>query len=342
MEAPYSSSIAAAQTPLADAQSGASAAAAARGLDSPRLVIRGESSRRVEGHIHPQSAFTDYLTVTFPFVESVDALEHVFERIGHVFCGDLGNATDRRRGIFGFRRSFEFENGKAILAFGGNGDRAMLSFPGEACAMVPSWLALVELLRDQWHGRITRWDGARDELDGRFTVDDAVNWYRDGGFTAGGNRPDCSQHGNWLTPDTKGRTFYVGNRKNGKLCRVYEKGKQLGDPLSPWVRFEVEMHNKDRVIPFDVLLEPGRFVAGAYPCLGWISDRVSRIPTINKTQLTAYEAMVRHARNTYGRLIDTMEYVEGGAEAAVERLKRPGMPKRLDVPTVPNFEGFEP
>jgi DNA relaxase NicK len=48
----------------------------------------------------------------------------------------------------------------------------------------------------------------------------------------------------------------VGKRKNGKLLRVYEKGKQLGDESSPWVRWELELHNRDRVIPWEVLLEP--------------------------------------------------------------------------------------
>lgn len=327
---------------LASAPEGALAAQGGPAARSPRLVIRGESFHRIDGHTHPQAAFTDYLTVTFPFLDEEDRLANVFDRVAHVFCGALGSVTDQRRGIFGFKRSFAFENGNAVFAFGGNGNRAMLSLPGEACAMVPSWRALVELLRDEWQGRITRWDGARDELEGRYTVNDAVTWYCGGGFTSGGNRPDCSQKGNWLTPDTKGRTFYVGNRKNGKLCRVYEKGKQLGDPLSPWVRFEVELHNKDRFIPFDVVLYPGQYVAGAYPCFSWITDKVSRIPTISKTQLTAYEAMVRHAQRSYGPLIDTMEFVEGGAEAAIERLRRPGLPKRLDVPTIPNFEGFEP
>ena len=311
---------------------------------SPRSVIRGERSPLVEGHIHPQSAFTDYLTVTFPLPsdEGVRPEARIVDRVGYVFCGALGCAIDRERGMFGFTRSFAFDRYGAILALGGNRGRAMLSLPGEACAAVPSWLALVELLRDEWNGRITRWDGARDELEGQFAVDDAVRWYCEGGFNAGGKRPECSQMGNWLTEDTKGRTFYVGSRKNGKLCRIYEKGKQLGDPRSPWVRFEVELHNKDRVIPFRVLLEPGAFVAGAYPCLRWVSDKVSRIATIANTATTSYDALIRHARNAYGQLIDTAEVVEGSAEAAIQRLKRPGFPKRLEMPDVPEHEGFPP
>ena len=57
------------------------------------------------------------------------------------------------------------------------------------------------------------------------------NFYLTGQFNAGGNKPSCSQQGNWIEADGSGRTFYVGKRKNGKLLRVYEKGKQLGDDI---------------------------------------------------------------------------------------------------------------
>ena len=36
-------------------------------------------------------------------------------------------------------------------------------------------------------------------------------------------------------------------------------------PGHPWVRWELSLGNKGRVIPWDVLLEPGRYVVGAYP-----------------------------------------------------------------------------
>ena len=72
-----------------------------------------------------------------------------------------------------------------------------------------------------------------DRFDGNPSVDDAVTFYQSNQFNAGGNRPSCSQLGNWIVPDGSGRTFYVGKRKNGKLLRVCEKGKQLGDSESP-------------------------------------------------------------------------------------------------------------
>ena len=59
--------------------------------------------------------------------------------------------------------------------------------------------------------------------------------------------------------------------------RVYEKGKQLGDTSSPWVRWELELHNRDRIIPWDVLLEPGKYLAAAYPCMDWVSAGMMKI-----------------------------------------------------------------
>lgn len=101
--------------------------------------------------------------------------------------------------------------------------------------------------------------------------------YDEGLFNCGGNQPGCEQRGNWRKPNGKGRTLYVGNRENGKMARIYEKGMQLGAPGHPWVRWEVELHNTDRVIPWEVLLEPGKFLAGTYPnALGWVQDEMQR------------------------------------------------------------------
>jgi len=39
---------------------------------------------------------------------------------------------------------------------------------------------------------------------------------------------------------------------------------QLGWLFHPWVRWELSYGNKGREVPWDVLLEPGRYVVGAY------------------------------------------------------------------------------
>ena len=143
--------------------------------------------------------------------------------------------------------------------------------------------------------------------------------------------PTSNVNGDWIEPTGKGRTFYVGVRENGKLLRVYEKGKQLGEKDSPWVRWEVELHNEDRVIPWDVLIAPGRYVAGSYPALSWVQADVCRIKTLRKTDGITYDRLVRHARQSVGKLVHTMVEREGSAEAAVALVRREGTPERLKL-----------
>lgn len=309
---------------------------------SPRLVTRGESFSPSDTTPHPYAAFTDYLTVTFPFPLGEPGINPFFIGLCGVLGVKLGMLTDQRRGMLGFKRSYAFENHGAVFAFGGQNGKALLSLPGAACAVVQDWYALTAYLRDGLQARITRWDGAVDDFLGLRTVNHAIRWYHEGGFTCGGNAPLPRLEGNWLTKDTKGRTFYVGKRGNGKLMRVYEKGKQLGDPNSPWVRFEVELHNRDREIPFDVLLRPGPYVAGSYPCMRWVSDEAFRMRTIQNQKRVAYGAAVHWASIALGRLVNTMEQIEGSPEAVLEKLRRPGIPARLDLPDVPPGEGFRP
>lgn len=309
------------------------------GSASPRLVIRGESSTSPPS-THPYAAITDYLTVSFPFPLGEAGISPFFIGLCSAIGIGLGNLVERKTGLVGFKRSYAFDSHGAMFAFGGQNGRALLTMPGEACAIVRDWAAFVDFLRDGLQARITRWDGAVDDFQGLRTVDDAVRWYLTDEFNAGGNRPGCDQKGNWLTkPDRKGRTFYVGSRKNGKLMRVYEKGKQLGDPDSPWVRFELELHNKDREIPFDVLLRPGHYVAGSYPCMSWVHEEAFRVRTIQNQRQVSYKAAIHWASVAMGKLVNTMEDVEGSAEAVVELLRRPGMPARLQLPNVPPGEG---
>jgi len=237
--------------------------------------------------------------------------------------------TDQERGLHGWKHSFEFDRGGVKFAYGGQNNTAFLSLPGEGCAFISDWQSFASYLIKQLQARITRWDGAVDDFNGVHSVDHAVELYKSGGFKQGGRNPKPRQHGNWITPDDLGRTFEVGRRKNGKLIRIYEKGKQLGDPSSPWVRWEVEFHAKDRVIPWDVLLHPGEYVAGSYPCLSWVSERVFRINTIKEQDRISYERLKQVASTTYGPLINVMLQREGSAERVVEQLRRQAVPKRL-------------
>jgi len=300
---------------------------------APRGVIRGETlsseenSPCIDGN--PHAAFTDWVNATYR-VSGSDPVGHFFEVFSKATRAAFGVMRERPgRGLHGYTQSFEFEQGKTFYAIGGQNGTALFSTDSAGCAFIPDWLAFVELFRDQLDGRLTRWDGATDDFDGIHSVDNAVALYQHGVFNARGRNPKHGVGGDWIDPQGSGRTFYVGNRENGKLMRIYEKGKQLGQADSPWVRWELELHNKDRVIPWEVLLEPGRYLAGSYPALAWVQDDASRIATLRRTDGISYDQLIRHGRMTYGPLINTMMDREGSAEAVVARLRRPGVPKRL-------------
>jgi len=314
---------------------------------SPRTVIRGESFeadgdrylrefeewQALRSRPNPDAAITDYLNFSFPFSEGSDGIPEFLGKLAKYVGVPFGGLSDRRRGLHGYHESFTFANGRALFAFGGQANSAYVSMPGEGCGLIDNWDGVVAFLC-ALDARITRWDGAVDDYLGAHSVDEAVAWYRAGEFNKGGNRPSCGQAGNWIDPDGKGRTFYIGSRKSGKVMRIYEKGKQLGSAESAWVRWELELHNKDREIPYDVLLEPGRYVAGAYRCMGWVKEDASRIRTVRKTGRISYEHLCHYARIAYGPLLNVVVEVEGSPAAAIKRLQRGGIPSRLRLPGI--------
>ena len=125
--------------------------------------------------------------------------------------------------------------------------------------------------------------------------------------------------------------------KNGKLLRVYEKGMQLGAKYHPWVRWEVQYGNRDRIIPWDAVMQPGRYLAGSYAdATSWISQERSRIRILQKTAKISYQKMNECASIGYGKHINLMMQVEGSAEKVVAKLIRDGVPSRLNLPELPN------
>jgi phage replication initiation protein len=309
----------------------ATAPEAACAEPSPRLVIRGESSENTPRDGKAVfGAFTDYLNVTFRIpADWKNPAQSFFWRFCEAVGPTFGVMQDLGRGLHGYGHSWRFERGQVRYAFGGQAGTALLTLPGEACALVTDWQRLIGFLRDELQARITRWDGAVDDFHGVHSVNEAVELYLADAFSAGGRKPSCAQAGNWITEDEAGRTFYVGKRRNGKLLRVYEKGKQLGFAASPWTRWEVELHNIDRVIPWDVITNPGPHVAGAYPALSWVSESASRIPTLQRADSITYKRIIFYAQVAYGRLIDTMMARERDVETVIRLLRRPGVPERL-------------
>lgn len=279
------------------------------------------------------SAITDFLSCTLLLASDTKALSAFFHSLIAVLGCKFSPVIDRQRGLNGYQRSFQLGDSSGMFAIGGNAGTAFLTLPGEACAVVDStvgWEPVIEFLTGFPNAHITRWDGAVDDFAGEHPVDHAVKLYLSGAFNAGGRKPSCCQSGNWLEPDGTGRTLYLGKRKNGKLLRVYEKGMQLGRAWHPWVRWEVELHNVDRVIPWEVLIEPGKYVVGSYPkALGWVQEEMTRIKTVKREMEISYEYLVECAAVGYGKLVNVMRAVEGSDDAVLKLLQRPGRPNRL-------------
>ena len=284
--------------------------------------------------LHPYAALTDYLNCTFKFNESEESLVNLFQDLFNLLGSRFAPATELNRGFHGYKRSFQLGESRAVLGIGGQAGTVLLSMPGETCSLLHDrWPQVIQYLSQTRSAKITRWDGAVDDFFGKHSVDWAVEQYLLGNFNAGGNKPSCKNNGNWTDPQGEGRTFYVGKRKNGKYFRVYEKGMQLGAKWHPWVRWEVEIHNKDRVIPWDVLLNPAHYFVGSYPhLLKWVQEEMTPIRTVQKQIQLSYEHSTEYASIAYGAHIGVMLQVEGSPEAVLNRLIRSGTPKRMQHP----------
>jgi DNA relaxase NicK len=171
-------------------------------------------------------------------------------------------------------RILEYTDGRpfknlGFVAWGGNAGTYQLYLTGEACEYlgINNLLPKLKRIVDLNVMKIKRIDIAHDDYEGTFNLQSALDMYDNDLFTIR-RKPSIRQVGDWHNEhDTKGRTVYIGNRNNGKMMRIYEKGKQLGEESSSWVRWEVELKAVDRVIPTDILESFAGYFTGAYPAL---------------------------------------------------------------------------
>lgn len=244
----------------------------------------------------------------------------------------------------------ETTNGKAHgghVAWGGNRnkfgrDTLCIHLTGQGCESinllnsmggeVDLWEQLADTIQ-QHAGKITRLDIAYDDLGGDYGgVGAAVGWYKQGGFCAGGRMPSVKQVGDWINGHS--RTLYVGKAENGKRIRIYEKGHQLGDKDSQWVRYELELRSNGRVIPVSALIYRDEVLSGSYPAMEWVLKvRAVSIPTIIKKRLrVTVDHLTAYASLSYGRLVNALSGIGMSACEIVETLRRDGLPSRLFVP----------
>ena len=349
----------AAALPVAAERSLAGAAASApttnRGVKSeeaPRVIaarlvledgqIQEIPARRTWGG---SSAFLDWVNFTtdendYFFGKACVSEEEVMDRISfkcHEIFG-FGITQQRETGANFYHRSYVLGDGYGLVCHGGQRSTVLVMLSGEGCsAAKEKWEErLYEFLTKRCGSRakLTRIDLAHDIYDGKsYSVDRADADFDNGLFNTGGRNPNHEYRGNWKRPTGKGRTVYIGNRESGKFCRVYEKGRQLGDKNSEWVRVEVEMKAVHRWIPFEALLKPGQYLAATYPAFAWISEHQERILTTQKKTEISYQSMCDYAKKQFGAVVNVMFAVEGSAEIVIQKVIRDALPARMKVAT---------
>lgn len=220
------------------------------------------------------------------------------------------------------------------LCLGGNKDTVLVQISGTGCPHIdfPKLAGLYERLNSiNSHPRFTRIDIAADFHTGELTIEHAVEAYKTEQFKTK-VQPTHSTMGDWLVEGSPmGRTLYVGSRKNSKMARIYEKGKQMGDPLSKWVRVEIEFKNADAVLHPSMITDTDGWFTGAYP---WCSTLVQSL-TSHKLKYTnvkvAHEIdhMVKHAKRCYGKVFNMLLEDADGDLNALKRLIHDGKPLKV-------------
>ena len=299
------------------------------GVASPRLVIRGETHEQDESAL-ASVAFVDWIAFTVrPPQSAAHQLSWMRDMLVDVFRIPQNDWSSKGRGWNGYAQRIDL-GAFGLFAHGGQAQKGTFhaELNAQACRLVQDWNA-VRVWGETYNATITRVDLAHDDFAAReISVESALRWLRDGIFASNGRPPAAH-----LIDDLgskKGKTLYIGRRESGKVLRVYEKGKQLGDETSPWVRAEVELRNKSRLIPWLAVTQAGQFLAGAYPALRFLSAEQSRLRTVQRAGQISYATMVKNLRTQGGKSLHVMTIVHGGDAAAVlTQVVREGVPKRL-------------
>lgn len=295
-----------------------------------------------------QVSLIDYLTIVIPdtLFKPLEAMEngHIdydhdqfIDAVNKAFLSNINlKAQPNLRGGKNFySHSWEITdkelNPVGFVAHGGNKDSMCISISGAGTKHIGSagYLFIQRWLETQG-GHITRIDIAHDCFNGEKTIDDALGWFKAGLFRSGKN--GTLPQGKYIDDfgSGAGRTLYIGNRKSGKLMRVYEKGRQLGDKESLWTRFELELRSTDRIIPPNILRIHSEYLSGSYECLTWVEIEQSYVKTQAKTAKVTFEHLKKHCKIAYGRLFNVMSLFYDSPEQILELIIRDdGFPRRL-------------
>jgi len=325
----------------------------------------GERSHLLSSANQPEDkciALIDYLTFVLPANDFYKQLQvpdrdntlslHNFAlKVEREILNMLNLCLDltKKGGRNGYKHSWNIvdnsNNDCGFVAFGENKNKQghetiCINIAGQGTACIGSfgYEQLYKLMVEKG-AHITRIDLAHDCHNGEVTLIEVQNWYDAGLFRASarGKYPTASKWDDLGSGN--GFIFYVGSRESGKLFRAYEKGKQLGDKNSKWLRLEIELRSKKRTIPLDILLDTASYISGCYQCMQFLNIEQSYIETHKNTTAISYKHLEEYCRQSYGRFIDLMFSVYDTPEDVTQALRRnDGLPRRLNLITVPVLE----
>lgn len=243
-------------------------------------------------------------------------------------------------GMYTYEKSatlYRHDVNSGVVAWGANNGGVMVSFSGAGCAGldIPK---LHAMLKKMPNVKITRLDIAYDDYDGEKSVLNYFQNLEEGGFCKTNQAPSFSwiqtgelqklsneqqaefkkKHGWQKRYDcvaNGGNTLYVGSRKNGKMARIYEKGKQMQSETQPnWVRAELELRSIDRVISLDALLNTDAVFAAAYPAFEFVSAKRLEIKTTTRKPkvggIFVAERLERYCAQSYGKYLNFLRHVK--------------------------------
>jgi len=294
-----------------------------RGLKSPipQGLVKGELAALA---IVDFLTFTAQLSVLIPgeFGARIRAaavqgcetsIELLSRHVLHAIAPDSALRLDLQ--VKGFRNFYAHHcrildpAGKTVgfVAMGGENQKGTfcVELTGTGCAHVTAW-AHARCVLEGWGAKLSRVDCAHDDKQGKYSLADVQRWYDEGKFTTRGRPPAIGYAG---YADGSGQTIYIGkNTGNQQLC-AYEKGKQLGDPSSVWLRLEARFGAKYRDIPYDILERPWEYLTGHYPPLSWISEHSTRMETAVAKAAASMCSSLRHAKRQCGAVVNAISKV---------------------------------
>lgn len=265
-------------------------------------------------------------------------VREVAEAIGRHFFGDLFGFLEPRRGRFySWRVPLEDAAGNVVglVELGGTttmradgrltarieltgGGCRLYESSGDACDHAQRWSQLASLLGAA-DARLSRIDIAADDFAGRYPISWALEQYEAGRFDKRGQRPKAR-----LIDDMgnrTGKTLYIGSRTSENQLRIYEKGREQGDPDSPWMRFEGEFHHSNRrELPLDMLVDPAPYLVGAYPVLDFVDGVGERLRIAAAEVAANCVRAVMHFRRQYGPMLNAMLHASHGDQGTLAQM----------------------